>query len=132
MRRPRGAPHVLAAGLLLAYQLGGGSASPGLSSPTGAPPRRPSGPIDQIERSVTRPLPSVPAPAPTRPERIWVPDRHVPRADGNAVHVPGHWEYRHPTGEYQVPPLQGCTQDGRCETLPGGDTRLPPSQRQSP
>ena len=133
MRRPWCAPPVLAAGLLLAYQLGGGSASPGLGSATGARPGGPSsGALDQIERSVTRPLPSVPVPAPGRPERIWVPDRHLPTVDGSAVHVPGHWEYRQPTGEYQVPPLLGCTQDGRCATLPGGDTPLPPAQRQGP
>jgi hypothetical protein len=121
----RRAAHALGVALLLASQLG-----------SGGPPRAggpASGALDQIERSVTRPLPSVPPPAAPRPsERIWVPDRHVPSPDGRAIHVPGHWEYRDSSGTYQRPPLPACTADGRCATTPGTDTRIPPDQRQNP
>ena len=132
--RARCAPTALAAGAILALQLAAGGAMPGLGSATGARPGGPSsGAIDQIQRSVTRPLPSVPPPAaPGRPERIWVPDQHLPSRDSGTVLMPGHWEYRYPTGEYQVPPLQACSPDGRCASTPGGETRLPPVQRQSP
>jgi hypothetical protein len=131
MRRPWRvsvrAAHVLGMAVVMASQLGGGA--PGAGGRTGSPA---SGALDQLERSVTRPLPSVPPPPPGRSQRIWVPDRHVPAPDGSAIRVPGHWEYRQPSGEYQRPPLLVCTPDGRCATAPGTDTRIPPEQRQSP
>jgi hypothetical protein len=102
----------------------------------GAPPYRvgggaSSGALDQIERSVTRPLPQAPPPAPVpRPDSVWVPDRSV-ATPGGTVHVPGHWERRLPTGDHHVPPLVVCTPGGQCAPEPGG-TRPPPEQRQSP
>jgi hypothetical protein len=86
-------------------------------------------PINQIERSVTKPLPSVgPQPAP-RQDRIWVPGRQVRTPDGGVVTVPGHWERPQPsTGDRYVPPLVVCSQDGQCTTTPAG-TRPPPELR---
>jgi hypothetical protein len=105
------------------------------SGAVGLPPRGRSpsaGALDQLERSVTRPLPRLPPPASPRPsDRVWVPDRYVPLPDGSSAHVPGHWERPLPGGDHQVPPLLTCTPDGRCATVPGG-VRLPPDHRQSP
>lgn len=125
---------VMGVGVLLADLAGGGAsaaaAGSGLVPRSGGPS---SGALDQIERSVTRPLPSVPPPpGPGRTGRVWVPDRHLPAPDGSTVHVPGHWEYRPPAGEYQTPPLLVCSPDGRCTTAPATRTPIPPAQRQAP
>ena len=107
----------LVTGAWLVAQLGGGS----------TPSSRA---IDQIERSVTRPLPPLPpAPAP-RSDSVWVPDRYVPGSAG-PVHVPGHWEQRVSPYEVQVPPLVACTPGGDCALVPGG-VRPPAERRQSP
>ena len=57
--------------------------------------------VDQINRSVTRPVPSVPPPVVARPSSIWVPE-HFTVGD---VKVPGHWQQRLPDGSLSVPPL---------------------------
>jgi hypothetical protein len=91
----------------------------------------PGGPVlDQLQRAVTRPLPSVAERETPRADRVWVPDRYVPRA-GVVVHVPGHWEPRVSARQVHVPPLVVCTPDGRCALLPAG-TRPPAGIRLSP
>jgi hypothetical protein len=77
--------------------------------------------LDQLERSVTRPVPALP-PAPfVRPDSVWVPDQYI-RVPGVAsdVHVPPHWEHRLPSGELYSPPLVGTTPEGRSVPLPPG------------
>jgi len=109
---------VLALALLILAQLGGSL--------------RPNSAIDQLERSVRKPLPSLPpAPAP-RSDQIWVPDRYFPTPEGGNAHVPGHWEQRLSDREYYVPPLQVCTQAGQCVTTPAGVRPQAPENRQSP
>jgi hypothetical protein len=96
-------------------------------------PTTPSGPtLDQLNRSVTRPVPTLPPPTGQHPSDVWVPDRvvPVPGQAGGAL-VPGHWERRLSDREYYVPPLVIITPDGRTTTLPAG-VLPPPEQRQSP
>jgi len=57
--------------------------------------------VDQITRSVTRPLPPVAPPVVVPPSSVWVPE-HFTAGD---VHVPAHWEHRLPDGSLYVPPL---------------------------
>jgi hypothetical protein len=105
---------VLAAGLLIG-QLGAGGS--------------PAGPaLDQLERSVTRPLPSVSPPQVSPPSQVWVPGRYIPAPGGGTVHVPGHWERRISDQEHHVPPLVVCTPTGHCAQVPAG-TRRPPDLR---
>ena len=112
-----GKPAVVLALMLLA-QLGG--------SP------RPNSALDQLERSVRKPLPALPpAPGP-RSDQVWVPDRTFPTPDGGSAHVPGHWEGRISSQEYYVPPLLVCTPTGQCVTTPAGVRPLPPDSRQAP
>lgn len=108
---------VLLTGAWLVAQLGGG----------GTPSSRA---IDQIQRSVTRPMPSLPPAAAPRSDSIWVPDRYVAGPAG-PVHVPGHWEQRIAPNEVRVPPLVVCTPGGECTLVPAG-VRPPIEQRQSP
>lgn len=76
--------------------------------------------LDRLEQAVTRPLPAVPAPQVTPPDRVWVPDRYLPGAAGT-VHVPGHWEQRITDREVYVPPLVACpTGSGECVLVPAG------------
>jgi len=113
MMRQVAAGPVLAGGLLLLAQFGGGSSF--------------NSAVDQIERSVTRPVPQAPAaPAQSAPD-AWVPDRYLaaPGQGGTAV-VPGHWERRLPSGEYYAPPSTVCNSaSGECATAPAG-VRPPP------
>jgi hypothetical protein len=118
------APALLAAALVLA-QVG---ASPRIG------PTTPGGPVlDSLNRSINRPVPTLPAP-PTgqHPADVWVPDRYVPvpGQTGPSL-VPGHWERRIAPHENYVPPLVIVGPDGRTTTLPGGTAR-PPEERQSP
>jgi hypothetical protein len=103
---------------LIALQLGGGT-----------PLQRS---IDQINRSVTRPVPQAPPPAASRPGDVWVPDRVVTDPiDGRLVHIPGHWDRRLPSGELHGPPFTLCDSSGVCTTTPAGPRPLP-EQRQNP
>jgi hypothetical protein len=107
---------LLAAALLLA-QLG-----------SGTPGQRP---LDRLENSVKRPLPSLPPAAPPRSDMVWVPDRYVDR-EGSTFHVPGHWEQRLNPREHYVPPLTICDDaSGACTQVPAG-VRPPPESRQEP
>jgi len=104
--------------LLLLAQLGGGM--PGRS------------PAQQIERSVTRPVPQAPAPSVVRSPNVWVPDRYFadPVQGGTSV-VPGHWERRLDAGDYYAPPTTVCNSAGGCSTVPAG-VRPPPDRRITP
>jgi hypothetical protein len=76
--------------------------------------------VDQITRSVTRPVPKAPAPRVTPQERVWVPDRYVAGSDG-LLHVPGHWERRVNEQEVHTPPVVACpTGSGECVLVPSG------------
>lgn len=83
--------------------------------------------LDQLERSVTRPVPALPPAPVVRPGSVWVPDQYI-RVPGVAsdVHVPAHWEHRLPGGELYSPPLVGTTPDGRSVPLPPGS--YPPAR----
>lgn len=109
--------NALFVGAWLVAQLGGG----------GTPSSRA---IDQIERSVTRPLPSLPPAPPPRSDSVWVPDRYLPGPSG-LFHVPGHWEQTVAPNEVRVPPMVVCTPAGECTLVPAG-TRLPAEIRQAP
>jgi hypothetical protein len=112
---------------VLVAQLGGVQATPRIG-PTSPGSRA----LDQLQRSVTTPVPTLPAPTGRHSADVWVPDRIVPVPDqpGGAI-VPGHWERRLSEREHYVPPLTATTPDGRVFTVPGG-VMLPPEQRQSP
>ena len=80
--------------------------------------------VDQITRSVTRPLPSLAPPVVARPNSVWVPEQFAP----GDVRVPAHWEHRLPDGSLYVPPLvvtDPRTGDrlvpGHAETTPFGE-----------
>jgi hypothetical protein len=89
--------------------------------------------LDQIERSVTRPVPQAPPPPAARPRDTYVPDRYVSDpVDGRVILVPGHWERALPSGEYLAPPTTICGSDGACTTIPGGSRPATPEQRQTP
>ena len=116
--------HALLTAALLLAQAG---ASPRIG------PTTPAGPaLDQLNRSINRSVPTVPAPTGQSPSDVWVPDRFVP-VPGQAghAHVPGHWERRISPHENYVPPLVITGPDGRQTTLPAGVAR-PPDERQSP
>ncbi len=108
--------HVLAGALLLLAQLGGGSS---IGSA-----------VDEIERSVTRPVPQAPAAPVERSPDAWVPDRYLPDpVGGGTALVPGHWERRLPGGGYYAPPSTVCNSiSGECATAPAG-VRPPPDMR---
>ena len=103
----------------IALQLGGGT-------PLGKA-------IEQLERSVTKPVPQAPASTVVRPDSVWVPDRQLPDVvHGGTVLVPGHWERRLSDREYYAPPLTICgSATGECATIPAG-VRPPPAERQTP
>ena len=87
--------------------------------------------LDQLERSVTRPVPQAPPPATWRPSQVWVPDRILSDpVTGQPIQVPGHWQSRLPSGELYGPPLTACGSQG-CETIPAGP-RSAPEPRQTP
>ena len=90
--------------------------------------------LDQIQRSVTRPVPQAPPPPAVRSGNVWVPDRYVhDPVDGRNVLVPGYWERRLPSGDYLTPPITICSQaTGVCTTTPAGVRPAPPEQRQTP
>jgi hypothetical protein len=113
---------------VLVAQLGGGLQA----APRIGPSRPSSQALDQLERSATAPVPTLPAPTGRHPADVWVPDRIVPVPDqpGGAV-VPGHWERRLSDGEHYVPPLTATTPGGRVFTVPGG-VMPPPERRQTP
>lgn len=109
---------VLAGLLLIVAQLGGSL--------------RPNPALNQLDRSVRQPLPTLPpAPAP-RSDQLWVPDRYFPSTTGSNIHVPGHWENRQSDGQYYLPPLPACTSTGQCVTTPAGVRPQAPDNRQSP
>ena len=88
--------------------------------------------LDQIQRSVTRPVPQAPAPTVSRPSDVWVPDRFASDpVDGRLVPVPGHWERVLPSGEQYGPPITICGSTGACATIPAG-VRPSLGQRQTP
>ena len=105
--------------MLIALQLGGGT-------PLGKS-------IEQLERSVTKPVPQAPLPTVSRPDSVWVPDRQLPDVvHGGTLLVPGHWERRLSDREYYAPPLTICgSATGECVTIPAG-VRPPPTERQAP
>ena len=109
----------LVAGLLIVLQLGGGTP---LSRST-----------DQIQRSVTRPMPQAPPTTAPRPSDVWVPGRYVSDpVDGRMILLPGHWERTLPSGETYAPPLTICRDStGACTTIPAG-VRPAPEFRQTP
>jgi hypothetical protein len=119
--------HALLAAALVLAQVG---ATPRLGS---RPPTSPAGPaLDQLYNSVTRPVPTLPAPTGQHPADVWVPDRLVPvPGQAGGAWVPGHWERRISDREHYVPPLVISTPDGQRTTLPAG-VAPPPEQRQSP
>ena len=87
--------------------------------------------LDQLERSVTRPVPQAPPPPAWRRRDVWVPDRIVgDPVTGQPIQVPGHWQSRLPSGELYGPPLTVCGSQG-CETIPAGP-RSAPEPRQTP
>ena len=105
--------------LLIVLQLGGGT------------PLQKS--LDQLQRDVTKPVPSAPPPVVSRPDSVWVPDRHLrDPIDGRNIIVPGHWERRLPDGQYYGPPMTICSEaGGTCTTIPAG-VRPAPEHRQLP
>jgi hypothetical protein len=113
---------------VIVAQLAGSGALGGTS--VGGRPLGPD-PIDQLQRSVTRPLPRVDPPPVSRPDRVWVPDRYVTTPRGQQVLVPGHWERYVSPHETHVPPLVACTPAGECKLVPGG-VRRAPELRQGP
>ncbi len=119
-------------GVLLALTLSRAAAAQG-ARPFPRPTSPSGSAVDAIERSTTRPIPTVP-PVPVAPGAgtVWVPDRQVrvPGVDGN-VWVPGHWEQKLSDREYAVPPLIGTTPDGGTVHVPAG-TRPPAERRQGP
>ena len=122
----RSAASALAVWGLLAFQLGGARAL----RPPGGPA---SSALDQLERSVTRPLPALPQPDVPRPDTVWVPDRFIEiPGEGRTVHVPGHWERRISEREFYVPPLVICgAGGGDCRLVPAG-VRGPVERRDGP
>jgi hypothetical protein len=93
--------------LVIVLQLGGGT-------PLGKS-------IEQLERSVTRPVPQAPPPTVWRSDSGWVPDRQLPDPVHGTVLVPGHFERRLSDGQYYAPPLTICgSASGECTTLPAG------------
>ena len=105
--------NVLIGAFVLLAQLGSGT--PG------------AGPLEQIERSVTQPLPQAPALPATPSPDVWVPDRITPDSvyGGTSV-APGHWERRLPNGGYYAPPLTTCSSgSGACSTSPAGEYPSP-------
>src|SRR5262245_6608298 len=77
--------------------------------------------VDQINRSVTRPLPSVPPTRVAPSDQVWVPDRYVASSDGLLLHVPAHWERRVNDQEVHTPPVVACpTGSGPCVLVPSG------------
>jgi len=111
--------HALVGALLVLAQLGGGM--------------RGRSPVEQIERSVTRPVPQAPAAPVERSPNVWVPDRYL--ADpmqGGTSFVPGHWERRLSDGQYYAPPSTVCNSvSAACSTAPAG-VRPPPDMRSAP
>jgi len=88
--------------------------------------------FDQIQRSVTKPVPQAPPAPVSRPGDVYVPGRYVSDpVDGRGVLVPGHWERPLPSGEYLTPPITICSSTGACTTIPAG-VRPPLEQRQTP
>ena len=77
--------------------------------------------FEQLQRSVTRPVPQAPPAAVSPPDSVWVPDRYLPDPVHGRVLVPGHWERRLSDGESYVPPLTICgLATGECTTVPAG------------
>jgi hypothetical protein len=101
--------HVLIGALVLLAQLGSGT--PGAN------------PAEQIERSVTQPVPQAPPLPATTSHDVWVPDRAVPDTVYGGMSVtPGHWERALPDGRYSAPPLTTCSSgSGQCSTTPAGE-----------
>ena len=117
--------HALVAGLAVAMTLA--QATPRVGATTPAGPM-----LDQLNRSMSRPVPTLPPPSGQSPADVWVPDRIVPIPGQPAgAHVPGHWERRISDRENYVPPLVIRTPDGGTVALPAG-VMPPPEQRQSP
>ena len=88
--------------------------------------------LDQIQRSVTRPVPQAPPLPASRPPDVWVPDRFASDpVTGQLMPVPGHWERRLPSGELYGPPTTLCDSTGNCATIPAGP-RPSTDGRQSP
>jgi hypothetical protein len=116
--------HALLAAALLLAQAG---ATPRIG------PTTPGGPaLDSLNRSINRPVPTVPPPTGQSPADVWVPDRFVPvPGQAGSALVPGHWERRLGPHEHYVPPLVIIGPDGRKTTIPAGVAR-PPEERQSP
>jgi hypothetical protein len=88
--------------------------------------------LDQLQQSVTRPVPQAPPSPAASPRDVWVPDRIVSDPiSGQWIQVPGHWQHRLPSGELYGPPTTICDPRGNCATIPAG-TRPAPDPRQSP
>ena len=104
--------------LLIVAQLGG--------SP------RPNPALNQLDRAVRQPLPSLPPTPAPRSGQVWVPDRYFPNPTGGTTFVPGHWERQINSQEYYAPSLPACTSDGQCVTTPAGVRPQAPENRQSP
>lgn len=126
--------------LPLALGVPSAAAQPGLTGPGGAGAAIPGGGagtgrmVDQIERSVTRPLPPVAPRAAPRDPAIWVPDRWVSiPGEPRGVFVPGHWERRLPSGDVHVPPVTvERPSTGTFQTFPGGVKPPVEERRQEP
>src|SRR5262245_60083770 len=92
---------LLASALATALIAAAGAEAAGMGPPRPGPTTTQQA-VDQITRSVTRPVPAVPpAPVVTPPSSVWVPE-HFTLGD---VKVPGHWQQRLPDGTLYVPPL---------------------------
>ena len=109
---------VLALALMMLAQLGGSA--------------RPNRALDQLDRAVRQPLPSLPLATPPRSDQVWVPDRYFPAPGGGTTHVPGHWERQINRQEYYAPSLLVCSSAGPCVTTPAGVRPQAPENRQSP
>ena len=117
--------HALVAGLLAVIIVAQATPRLGSTSPG-------SRALDQLNNSVTRPVPALPPPTGQHSADVWVPDRVVPVPDQpSGLMVPGHWERRVAPNQNYVPPMVITSPDGRTVTVPGG-ILPPPEQRQAP
>ncbi|MBM4443286.1 MAG: hypothetical protein FJ027_22975 [Candidatus Rokubacteria bacterium] len=120
--------HAVAATLATALLLAQAGVTPRVG------PTTPAGPmLDQLNRSMTRPVPTLPAPSGRHPADVWVPDRIVP-VPGHAggVLVPGHWERRISDREHYVPPMVIRAPDGTTTAVPGGVMPAPDQRPLAP
>jgi len=117
-------------GVALSLSVAGPRFAYGQMSRSGTTPG--GGIFDRLDRSMTQPVPQVPAPSASPPIDMWVPDRYVQSTQGDGpVLVPGHWERRLSDHEVYTPPFVGVTPNGNVMDFPAG-VRPPANERQAP